>query len=82
LALLLIVKSGWLEALLRFNFPYKGKIEKPLKEAIQAFGRYREKRGSLAVAVVCGVIVYFGLFSTFYTNGLALRVPSPTKGEL
>jgi uncharacterized membrane protein YbhN (UPF0104 family) len=82
LALLLIVKSGWLEALLRFNFPLKGKIEKPLREAIQACGRYREKRASLAIAVICGVIVYFGLFSTFYTNGLALRIPSPTRGQL
>ncbi len=82
LALLLIVKSGWLEALLKFNFPLKGKIEKPLREAVQAFGRYREKRASLAIAVICGVIVYFGLFSTFYTNGLALRIPSPAGGQL
>jgi uncharacterized membrane protein YbhN (UPF0104 family) len=82
LALLLIVKSGWLEALLKLKFPFKAKIEKPVREAIQAFARYREKRGSLAIAVVCGIIVYFGLFSTFYTNGLALRVPGPTHGEL
>jgi uncharacterized membrane protein YbhN (UPF0104 family) len=82
LALLLIVKSGWLEALLKLKFPLKAKIEKPVRDAIQAFARYRQKRGSLAIAVICGIIVYFGLFSTFYTNGLALRVPGPTQGEL
>ena len=55
-----------------FNFPLKGKIEKPLNNLVDAFTIYSEKRRSLLSAILLGLVVYLFWFLTYYMNSLAL----------
>lgn len=82
LAALLVMKPRWMEVILKLPIPLKGKIQKPLRDAIDAFNTYGRKKGSLLGAIVLGILVYLSLFATFYTNGLALRTATPQSGSL
>jgi uncharacterized protein (TIRG00374 family) len=72
LALVMLFQPGLFRKILRLSFPMKGKIEKPLNKLVDAFTVYGERRGSLAIAVLLGLVVYFFWFMTYYTNSLAL----------
>ncbi len=72
IALLLLFTPNIFAQLLRFNFPLKGKIEKPLTKMIAAFTVYSRKKGHLLGAIFLGLIVYLFWFLTYYTNSLAL----------
>jgi len=72
LALVMLFKPGLFRRVLQFNFPMKGKVERPLNKLVDAFTVYGERRGSLLAAVMLGLVVYFFWFMTYYTNSLAL----------
>lgn len=72
LALILLFSPGLFRKVLRFNVPFKGKIEEPLNNTVNAFTVYSQKRGSLISAILLGLVVYFFWFLTYYANSLAL----------
>jgi len=72
LALILLFSPGIFRQILRFNFPMKGKIEKPLNRTVDAFTVYSHKKGGLLNAIFLGLIVYLFWFLTYYMNSLAL----------
>ncbi|MCK9523688.1 MAG: flippase-like domain-containing protein [Proteobacteria bacterium] len=72
IALILLFQPGLFRLLLRFNFPGKGKIEKPLERIVAAFTVYNQRKGSLLGAVALGFGVYLFWFLTYYMNSLAL----------
>lgn len=72
MALVLLFSPRLFTKLLDFNFPMKGKIEKPLTKMIDAFTIYSKRKGSLISAVLLGLGVYVFWFLTYYTNSLAL----------
>ncbi|MCX6639837.1 MAG: lysylphosphatidylglycerol synthase transmembrane domain-containing protein [bacterium] len=72
LALVLLFSPGLLRKVLRFNFPMKAKIEKPLNRTVDAFTIYSQKRGGLMSAILLGLVVYIFWFLTYYMNSLAL----------
>jgi len=72
-ALILLFKPSLIERILVFNFPMKAKIENKLREAVNAFTIYSQKKGYLLKAILYGFFVYLFLFSTYYTNALALH---------
>jgi len=82
LALILLFQPALIEKILLINFPGKAKIEGILKNAVESFTMYSRNRGPLAVSLIFGILVYLSLFSTFYTNSRALRVPLPTEGTI
>ncbi len=82
LALVLLFKPSLIEKILLANFPGKGKIEGILKNAVESFTMYSRNRAPLAISLFFGILVYLSLFSTFYTNSRALRVPEPTTGTI
>jgi uncharacterized protein (TIRG00374 family) len=82
LAGLLVMKPRWLEKILLLPLPLKAKIQKPLRNAVEAFDTYGRQRMSLLWAILLGLAVYVSLFATFYTNGLALRTATPRPGQL
>lgn len=72
LALLVLFAPNVIRKLFAFNFPLKGKIEKPLNRMVDAFTVYSRKKGHLIGSVLLGLAVYFFWFLTYYTNSLAL----------
>jgi len=72
-ALILLFKPVFIEKILSINFPMKGKIEGKLREAINAFTIYSERKSCLLKAIFFGFFVYISLFTTYYTNSLALH---------
>jgi uncharacterized protein (TIRG00374 family) len=72
LALVLLFQPKLIESILALPLPMKGKIERTLRDAVQAVTTYSRKKGSLLAAMLFGMVTYLFLFSTFYTNGLAL----------
>lgn len=72
LALILLFNPGFFRKILSFNFPLKGKIEKPLNNLVDAFTIYCKKRGSLLTAILLGLVAYLFWFLTYYMNSLAL----------
>jgi uncharacterized protein (TIRG00374 family) len=72
LALILLFSPGTFRLLLKLNLPGKSKIEKPLNRTVDAFTVYSRRKGSLMLAVIMGLFVYFFWFLTYYTNSLAL----------
>jgi glycosyltransferase 2 family protein len=72
LSLILLFSPGLFRLLLRLNFPGKNKIEKPLNRTVDAVTVYSHRKGSLVMAVVMGMVVYFFWFLTYYTNSLAM----------
>lgn len=72
LALILLFSPGLFRGVLKFNFPLKARIEKPLNNTVDAFTIYSEKKGSLLTAILLGLVVYFFWFLTYYVNNLAL----------
>jgi hypothetical protein len=72
LALLLLFTPGVFNLILKFQFPLKGKIEKPLHNLVEAFTIYSRKKSSLLSAILLGLVVYFFWFMTYYVNNLAL----------
>jgi len=82
LALVLLFQPGLIEKILLINFPGKGKIEGILKNAVESITMYSKHRAPLAISLFFGILVYLSLFTTFYTNSRALRVPVPTTGTI
>jgi hypothetical protein len=72
-AMMLLFKPSFIEKLLSFNFPMKGKVEGKLREAVDAFTIYSRRKVHLLKAIFFGFLVYLFLFSTYYTNSLALH---------
>jgi uncharacterized protein (TIRG00374 family) len=72
-ALVLLFKPSFIEKILSFNFPMKAKVEGKLREAINAFTIYSQRKSALLKAIVFGFFVYIALFTTYYTNSLALH---------
>lgn len=71
-ALILMFQPGLFRLFLKFHFPGKSKIEKPLERIVDAFTIYSERKGSLVKAVGLGFFVYIFWFLTYYMNSLAL----------
>jgi len=82
LALVLLFQPGLIAKILLVNFPGKGKIEGILKNAVESITMYSKHRAPLAISLFFGILVYLSLFTTFYTNSRALRVPVPTTGTI
>ena len=77
---ILVIKPTLLELLLRLPLPAKGKIKGIVNTAVEAFNRYSKNKLTLVWAVGFGVLVYFALFSTYFTNGKALGIPPHQTG--
>lgn len=82
LAIVLLFQPALIEKILLINFPGRAKVEGILRNAVESFTMYSKNRSPLAVALIFGILVYLSLFSTFYTNSKALRVPEPTTGTI
>lgn len=78
----LVVQPRLLQLILKLPLPAKGKIEGIINSAVEAFNRYRQNKGALFASVFFGVLVYAALFTTFYTNGQALRLPNGPEGRM
>ncbi|MBD3169640.1 MAG: hypothetical protein GF307_09180 [candidate division Zixibacteria bacterium] len=79
--LILIFKGSILNSIARM-LPFYNKTRGPVEKAVESFSRFKGTKGSMVMAIIYGVFVYVFLFSTFYTNGMALRVGNSKPGEV
>lgn len=79
--LILIFKASILDAIAKI-LPFYNKIRGIVNKAVDSFSDFKNNKGSMGAAIIYGIMVYGFLFSTFYTNGLALRVGGSRSGEL
>ncbi|MCP4632222.1 MAG: flippase-like domain-containing protein [candidate division Zixibacteria bacterium] len=79
--LILIFKASILEKIARI-LPFYGKTKGPVQKAVEAFDGFKSNKGAMASSIIFGVFVYLFLFSTFFANGMALRVGGVQRGEL
>jgi len=79
--LVLIFKASILMGILKI-LPLRNKTEGPASKAVASFENFKHSKGAMGMAIVYGVAVYLFLFSTFYTNGMALRIGKNQPGDL
>jgi uncharacterized protein (TIRG00374 family) len=82
LALILLFQPSIIEKLLLIRFPGRMKVEAVVKRAVESFTMYSRNRAPLAASLFFSILVYLSLFTTYYTNSRALRVPEPTRGTI
>ncbi len=79
--LILIFKASILDSIAK-RLPFYGKTSGYIDKTVKSFERFKNTKGAMGTAIVYGVLVYLFLFSTYYANGVALRVGSPEEGQL
>ncbi|MBD3232226.1 MAG: flippase-like domain-containing protein [candidate division Zixibacteria bacterium] len=79
--LILIFKASILLNIVRI-LPFTDKTEGPANKAVESFQTFKNRKGAMGAAIIFGVLVYISLFSTFFTNGMALRIGGAQPGEL
>jgi len=78
--LMLMYRADVLDRVAR-ALPLYARTSGPIGKAVAAFDRFRGKKGAMGVAVVYAMCVYFWLFATFYTNGVALGMGRAQPGQ-
>ncbi len=81
LAFLLLLRPRLFEWVLRWDFPFKSRIEGKLREAVAAISAYRDQQGYLWVAVLLAFVVHAATAWMYYCSARAVQV-NASMGEM
>ncbi|MBN1483135.1 MAG: flippase-like domain-containing protein [Chloroflexia bacterium] len=74
LAFLLLLRPKLFERVLRWDLPFKNRVEGKLREAIAAISAYKDQQGYLWLAVALGLVVHGATAWMYYFSARAVQV--------
>jgi hypothetical protein len=80
LLVVLIYKAALLDSIAQ-ALPFHAKTSGPVRKAVASFDNFRSRKAAMGLAIIYAMGVYFCLFATFYTNGVALGVDGYQYGH-
>lgn len=81
LAFLLLLRPTLFEWVLKWEFPFKKRIERRLREAVAAITAYRDQQTYLWLAVLLGLVVHGATAMMYYFSSRAVQVTA-SMGEM